>query len=62
MAELDSLGVPDVYDLAGGFDAWAAAGLPIVANSDRGWFSWRVGVSETPFRQKNRQGPIVANS
>jgi rhodanese-related sulfurtransferase len=33
VAELDSLGVPDVYDLAGGFDAWAAAGLPIVANS-----------------------------
>jgi rhodanese-related sulfurtransferase len=33
VAELDSLGVPDVYDLEGGFEAWAAAGLPIVANS-----------------------------
>ena len=30
VAELDSLGVPEVYDLAGGFEAWAAAGLPIV--------------------------------
>jgi rhodanese-related sulfurtransferase len=25
---LDALGVPDVYDLRGGFDAWVAAGLP----------------------------------
>lgn len=33
VAELDSLGVPEVYDLAGGFEAWTAAGLPTVANS-----------------------------
>ena len=33
VAELDSLGVPDVYDLEGGIEAWAAAGRPIVANS-----------------------------
>jgi rhodanese-related sulfurtransferase len=25
---LQELGVPDVHDLAGGFDAWVAAGLP----------------------------------
>ncbi len=33
VAELDDLGVPAVFDLAGGFEAWAAAGMPIVANS-----------------------------
>jgi rhodanese-related sulfurtransferase len=32
VAELDSLGVPQVHDLAGGFEAWAAAGLPIETN------------------------------
>ena len=28
VGDLAALGVPDVYDLRGGFDAWAAAGLP----------------------------------
>jgi rhodanese-related sulfurtransferase len=30
VATLGELGLSDVHDLAGGFDAWAAAGLPIV--------------------------------
>ena len=30
VAELTDLGVPDVHDLSGGFEAWAAAGLPVV--------------------------------
>ena len=29
VASLADLGVPDVHDLAGGFAAWAAAGLPV---------------------------------
>jgi len=29
VASLTALGVPDVHDLAGGFSAWAAAGLPV---------------------------------
>jgi len=29
VASLTALGVPDVHDLGGGFDAWAAAGLPV---------------------------------
>lgn len=29
VASLQDIGVPDVHDLAGGFDAWAAAGLPV---------------------------------
>ena len=29
VAELQSLGVPEVYDLSGGFEAWSAAGLPV---------------------------------
>jgi rhodanese-related sulfurtransferase len=33
VAELQSLGVPEVYDLSGGFEAWSAAGLPIAAGS-----------------------------
>ncbi len=28
---LQDLGVPDVHDLAGGFQAWAAAGMPVEA-------------------------------
>ena len=28
VGDLAALGVPAVYDLRGGFDAWAAAGLP----------------------------------
>jgi rhodanese-related sulfurtransferase len=31
VASLVDLGVPDVHDLAGGFAAWAAAGLPVLA-------------------------------
>jgi len=29
VAELQSLGVPEVYELSGGFEAWSAAGLPV---------------------------------
>lgn len=29
VASLVELGVPDVHDLVGGFEAWAAAGLPV---------------------------------
>jgi rhodanese-related sulfurtransferase len=29
VAELQGLGVPEVYDLSGGFESWSAAGLPI---------------------------------
>jgi len=29
VASLAALGVPDVHDLAGGFSAWTAAGLPV---------------------------------
>lgn len=29
VGSLVDIGVPDVHDLAGGFEAWAAAGLPI---------------------------------
>jgi rhodanese-related sulfurtransferase len=31
VATLVRLGLADVHDLAGGFDAWAAAGLPTIA-------------------------------
>ena len=31
VAELQGLGVPEVYDLSGGFEAWSAAGLPIAS-------------------------------
>jgi rhodanese-related sulfurtransferase len=31
---LVDLGVPDVHELAGGFDAWVAAGLPVVGPAD----------------------------
>ena len=33
VAELQGLGVPQVYDLSGGFEAWSAAGLPIAAGT-----------------------------
>jgi rhodanese-related sulfurtransferase len=33
VAELQDLGVPEVYDLSGGFEAWSAAGLPVAAGS-----------------------------
>jgi rhodanese-related sulfurtransferase len=33
VASLDDIGVRDVHDLAGGFEAWAAAGLPIEPES-----------------------------
>ncbi len=34
VASLVDIGVGDVHELAGGFDAWAAAGLPIVVARD----------------------------
>ena len=35
VGDLAALGVPAVYDLRGGFDAWAAAGLPSAPESRR---------------------------
>ena len=35
VATLVDIGVPDVHDLRGGFDAWRAAGLPIERGSER---------------------------
>jgi pimeloyl-ACP methyl ester carboxylesterase/rhodanese-related sulfurtransferase len=34
VAGLDELGVPDVHDVAGGFEAWVANGLPVDATAD----------------------------
>ena len=33
VANLVDLGLADVHDLTGGFDAWAAAGLPVTADT-----------------------------
>ena len=44
VATLVDLGVPDVHELAGGVDAWIAAGLPMVpATVERPWDPGCVG-------------------